>query len=1038
MADIILTPIAELIIETLGSAAVKEIRSVYGARDELSKLEDALEHVKAVLADEEKRQIREGEVRVWLQKLEDVLFDADDLVDEVNAEGLRRQLIDGNQAWKKVRTFCSPDNQLFFRHKMAREIKTIWERLDAISADHKRFHLKVAQEIQPERYPRERGAVVDEENVVGREREKMEILKRLMSSESNTGSSSTDRRERVSVIPIIGIGGLGKTTLVQVVYNDKEVEKHFSVRLWVCVSDNVDKSPLIEKVVRSITNASTQHLTMSKLEETVQEKIKEQRFLLILDDVWNPKINQEWEGLRGLLGKKCAEGSRIIVTTRDDMVAEVMGGVQPCRLGHLDSEDSLNLFKKKAFERVQEPADPTILKIAHKIVEKCKGVPLAINMIGSMLCFKDPQMEWSSFLENELSNIPQEEDIILPTLKLSYDYLPSHLKPCFAYCSLFPQDYEFDVHTLVTLWISQGLIRSDQSQSPEKIGHEYFKDLLWRSFFQEAKEDEALNIVKNCKMHDLVHGLAIQVAGEKYAMLDSCEDNNLRKSVRHISFDVSSTYPFKKIPSSWLQGQRIRSFLFSSKYYRIGDSKLDEDISNLKFLRTLDLSDVGMETVPDSVGKLNHLRYLDLSRNDIKTLPASITKLVNLQTLKLNWCRRLCELPRDIEKLVNLRHLELKGCYRVTHMPRGLSQLTNLQTISFVVSSENVPNGPYSKLDKLMGMENVSQEVKIEGIKSGMVTTASKLRENNRLRSLHLNFEEGEDDASKWKTTLEGLQPHRNLKELSLDQYGGSSLSGFLPTLTNLVKLFLENCSKCQQLPSLSEFHSLKEMSLRTLHSLEYITINEGDNYFSTSSSPPVSVLPSLQKLTLDYLPEFRGWWRSGMKENQVEQLILPSFPRLSSLTIRGCEDLKSMPRYPNIEGELELRCNNWKTFEQTSMAEETSSSSTILRVGSDSSYPLSKLTSVSLSRVMDLEYFPDERMKGLASLKRLEIRGCHALKYLSPWILYLTSLEDLHIDDCKEFERIKWPETTTLTRLRVLKLEGLPKLKDVFAPDIQ
>ncbi|GMN58532.1 hypothetical protein TIFTF001_027624 [Ficus carica] len=484
--------------------------------------------------------------------------------------------------------------------------------------------------------------------------------------------------------------------------------------------------------------------------------------------------------------------------------------------------------------------------------------------------------------------------------------------------------------------------------------------------------------------------------------------------------------------------QRIRSFLFPSKYFKIGDSKLDEAISNLKFLRTLDLSDGWIDTVPDSVGKLKHLRYLDLSESWIQTLPASITKLVNLQTLKLNWCNWLCELPSDIEKLVNLRHLELKGCDEITHMPRGLSQLTNLQTISLVVLSKNVPNGPYSKLDELMGMENLSGEVKIKGIISGMVTTASKLRENNRLRSLHLNFERREDDESKWKTTLEGLQPHPNLKVLSLHQYGGSSLSGFLSTLTNLVKLFLENCSKCQQLPSLDKFHSLKEMSLKTLPSLEYITINEGDNYFSTSSSPPVSVLPSLQKLTLVNLPEFRGWWRSGMTENQVEQLILPSFPRLSSLTIEGCKKLTSIPRYPNIEGELELRYSSWKTFEQTSKAEETSASSTTPRIVLVSSYPLSKLTYLRLSNVTDLEYFPDERMKGLASLKRVEIRDCPALKYLPPWIQYLTSLEVLEIRSCEKFEGIKWPETPTLPRLRVLKLKRLPKLKHLSSPGVQ
>ncbi|GMN56833.1 hypothetical protein TIFTF001_025953, partial [Ficus carica] len=612
---------------------------------------------------------------------------------------------------------------------------------------------------------------------------------------------------------------------------------------------------------------------MEQLQIKLREQINEKRFLLVLDDVWS-EDGRKWKELKDLLTAKCSKGSRIIVTTRLHTVANVMSTMQPYDLGILDSEDSWSLFKKMADHERLELSNQMV-DIAKGILAKCAGLPLAISIIGSvLLSYRNPEIGWPSFLKKELSNITQGEDGILPTLRLSFDVLPSHLKACFAYCSLFPKDHEFDVQTLITLWI--------------------------------------------------------------------------------------------------------------------------------------------------------------------KTLPASITKLVNLQTLKLNWCNWLCELPRDIEKLVNLRHLELTGCDMVTHMPRGLSQLTNLQTISLVVLSENVPNGPCSKLDELKGMENLSGEVKIKGIISGMVTTASKLRENNRLRSLHLNFERGEDDESKWKTTLEGLQPHPNLKVLSLDQYGGSSLSGFLSTLTNLVKLFLENCSKCQQLPSLDKFHSLKEMSLKTLPSLEYITINEGDNYFSTSSSPPVSVLPSLQKLTLVNLPEFRGWWRSGMTEDQVEQLILPSFPRLSSLTIEGCKKLTSIPRYPNIEGELKLRCSSWKTFEQTSKAEETSASSTIPRIVLVSSNPLSKLTSLFFINVEDLEYFPDERMKCLASLKGLYISSCPALKYLSPWIQYLTSLEVLEIQNCEKFEGIKWPETPTLPRLRELILRSLPKLKHLSSPGVQ
>jgi hypothetical protein len=150
-----------------------------------------------------------------------------------------------------------------------------------------------------------------------------------------------------------------------------------------------------------------------------------------------------------------------------------------------------------AFERGQEPEEnSSIVAIGREILTKCSGVPLAIRTIGGLLSFKNSEADWLAFKENELSKISQNENDILPTLKLSYDYLPSHLKHCFAYCSLYPKDYWFRKSTLIQLWIAQGFVKSsDQNQCLEDVGNEYFMDLLWRSFFQEAKMDEFGNVI---------------------------------------------------------------------------------------------------------------------------------------------------------------------------------------------------------------------------------------------------------------------------------------------------------------------------------------------------------------------------------------------------------------------------------------------------------------------------------------------------------------------------------------------------------------
>jgi hypothetical protein len=155
---------------------------------------------------------------------------------------------------------------------------------------------------------------------------------------------------------------------------------------------------------------------------------------------------------------------------------------------------------QKAFEKGKKPEENSnIAAIGREILQKCSGVPLAITTIGSLLRLKNSEREWLNFKNDELSKIPQNETDILPTLKLSYDQLQSHLKHCFSYCSLFPKDYDIKRSTLIQLWITQGFVKSDQRRCLEDIGNEYFMDLLRRSFFQEAETDEFGNVTR-CKM----------------------------------------------------------------------------------------------------------------------------------------------------------------------------------------------------------------------------------------------------------------------------------------------------------------------------------------------------------------------------------------------------------------------------------------------------------------------------------------------------------------------------------------------------------
>jgi hypothetical protein len=674
---------AELIINTLGSPAAEQIGLLWGVKDEIESLTNAVSTIKDVLLDaEEKQAAGDRAVRRWLGRLEDAIYDADDLLDAVSTEAQRRELMTHDKKAKKVRIFFSESNQLVYRLKMARKIKAIRKRLDAINADRKNFQLEV-RHVETRIVNRERDqthSLVREELVIGRENDKKAVIDCLMDS---------NVEENVSILPIVGIGGLGKTTLAQLVFNDEQIQKHFELKMWVCVSDIFDVKNIVAKILESATNKEQPTVEMNTLVNYLLKEIEGKKYFLVLDDVWNGD-HGKWCHLKEVL-MGGARGSRILVTTRNEVVArtirqesvaKIIGTVESYSLKGLDEDASWSLLKLKAFAKVQEPENSSIVALGKEIVKKCSGVPLAITTIGSLLGSKNSETEWLSFKNNELSKISQEENGIIPTLKLSYDQLPLHLKHCFAYCSLYPKDHKIDTSNLVKLWIAQGFVKSsdDQSRCLEEVGNEYFKDLLWRSFFQEAVTDMFGDVI-HCKMHDLMHDLALSVAGSLIAILD--DKTNVDKKTRHVSLLVG----YDRHISSLCEASKMRTFvcLNDNKY----EVDCDELFSSFKFLRMLDLSRRNLYSVPSSIGELKHLRYLDLFGNvKMKKLPDSITKLHNLQTLRLSFCNSLEELPRDIKKLVNLRHLEMEKCSKLTYMPRGLWQLNNLRTLTtFVVHS---------------------------------------------------------------------------------------------------------------------------------------------------------------------------------------------------------------------------------------------------------------------------------------------------------------------------------------------------------------
>nr|XP_023924489.1 putative disease resistance protein RGA1 [Quercus suber] len=786
MAEGALFDVAKGIIGIAGKLAAKEIALISGVKDEITKLGETVSTIKAVLlhaeAKEHNSELREA-IKPWLKSLKDAMCDADDLLDEISTEALRREVMTRDKKAKEVRIFFSKSNQLAYDLRMGHKVKAMKERFDEIAAARNKFGLEERSEESRVRYKarEQTHSLLPGEDVIGREDDKKAIIESLL--------DYANAEENVSVLPIFGIGGLGKTTVAKLVFNDEQIKNHFELKLWVCVSDDFDVKIIVEKIMECVKNKKPEDLEMNTLVNDLQKEINGKRYLLVLDDVWN-EDREKWSSLKAIL-KGGTRGSGILLTTRSEEVAEITQSKQPHKLKGLDDQQSLSLFKKMAFKEGEEPKNASFVEIGKEILKMCVGVPLAIRTLGGMLYFKKSETEWSLFKNNELSKIHQNEHDILPTLKLSYNHLPSHLKQCFAYCSLFPKDYRIDKSSLINMWMAHGFITLyDEKQCPEDVGHEYYMDLLWRSFFQEVEEDE----------------LAIQVTGSESTTIYS-KENVIDEKTRHVSFG-DTLYSSLETPISLYRARRIKTFLLPCQQgyvtSNLGSSICSAIVASFKFIRLLDLHIIGIKTIPSSIKKLKHLRYLDLSENkDIEMLPNSIVKLYNLQTLKLSECSKLKELPRDINKLVNLRFLEIDGCSGLTHMPNRLGQLTNLQTLSrFVMSKGRIDSMPrsYGELKELNRLNELSGNLSIENLKqvkdAPLEYKDANLKEKQRLDRLNLKWvaeDINETGAGYDDMSLEALQPHINLKALSLEWYGGVIFPHWLVSLTNLVRFNLSS-----------------------------------------------------------------------------------------------------------------------------------------------------------------------------------------------------------------------------------------------------
>jgi len=488
-------------------------------------------------------------------------------------------------------------------------MKKIYIKSPTFSSHESLFHLTSTIQEETRGVPewRQTFSFITEPKVYGREQDIKKIVEFL--------AGAASRPENLPVYPIVGQGGLGKTTLAKLIFNHNDL-KDFQLKIWVGVSEDFGLERILKAIIEAASEDVRKDLGLEATQRRLRKLLTGKRYLLVLDDVWDvmkQNWKENWQVLRSILD--CGEkGSSVLVTTRFSNVAEIMGTIKhPHMLPELSVYYCWELFKHQAFG-ADEIEQEELVMIGRKIVRKCGGVPLAAKALGGLLRSHRNKNKWINILQSNLLTLSPNEKSIMPVLRLSYLNLPIELRQCFAYCAIFPKDELIGKQYLIELWMANGFISSDGRLDAEDVGDDVWNELYRRSLFQDIEVDE-FGKVTSFKMHDLVHDLAQFVADEEVCCITDEDYAPVlfeRKRIQHLS-----DYRW------WLHSTQLHQVKSLRTYIKSKATKeLSSDMLKCYSLRLLHVS--LREELSASIVDLKHLKYLNLSCSDFKTLPESL------------------------------------------------------------------------------------------------------------------------------------------------------------------------------------------------------------------------------------------------------------------------------------------------------------------------------------------------------------------------------------------------------------------------------
>ncbi|GLT95458.1 hypothetical protein SLE2022_131390 [Rubroshorea leprosula] len=1009
-------------------------------RKEVAKWRTLLPKIHAILEDAEQKQATNKLVKLFLGGLRDLALDMEDILGELELDAKRKLIASpqaGTSITQKLTLKWVKDREI------ASQIKKITARLQHFEGELRTLdliNLAVNVEASSSKAVAERSldsAMPESRKVCGRGSDKEKIFQ-MFDDEGN--------HEGYSVIPIVGMGGLGKTTLAGLVYYDDEKLKDygFELKAWVCVSDVFDVDQITRVILQQVTRKKSDvsdvfdvdqstrdilHQVTRKRSDvqdlfTLQEHLKKElsgkKFLLVLDDIWNEDYHS-WDVLQRPFSDG-ASGSKIIVTTRNMFVARTMRADDKVyNLDFLPEDECLSLFARHALDKENFDSHRELEGVGREIVERCRGLPLAVKVLGGLLRGKPYRQEWEDLLSRELCNLPEGQSGIYAVLKLSYNRLPPHLKRCFGFCAVFPKDYEFDKNELVLLWMAQGFLQqlSQEMKQMHDCGHQCFDILLSRSIFQPSIRDRS-----QFMMHDFISDLAQEVVGEICCSLDqlSLGDNK----ARHLSF-APCRYDVLKRFEVLNEQKNLRTLLrlkWNDRYWPglyLSNEVVDGILPKLKRLRVLSLC--GVQKLPNSIGDLKHLRYINLSHSLIQSLPESVGSLLFLQTLILHDCQELTRLPATIGNLIDLHYLDLTNTPSLTEIPLEVAKLRSLVLLTKFILGKADSGLRLKELKNLTGLQgrlsisNLHNLLDIEDAKDVKLY-------NMKLDDLSLEWASVcSDSQSKVKDfqVLECLKPGQRLERLTIDCYCGEEFPSWIgdPSYSQLKFLELRDCQNCTSLPSLGQLPQLKELIIKG--SKAATLIGDSDKFSSGDC------FLSLEKLVL--------------QDCCLLGKLPKELPSLKELLIVRCPQLTYSPvSLPSLQNLSIKECSE---VVLRSMVDLTSLTDLeIFKISSLAFLPKKFLESMVALEVIRIESCEEltclweegANIGNLAHLRRLSIRSCPLLTSVT---VELKSLVELSIWSCPNFKLfLSGQLPATLKNLKIERCENLESLPEGLMDD--